>query len=80
MLSSGLFTGVCGLNANISEQRVGTYPPVKKEQKECSETLAFKLQSSVNHPEEKVYSTQNTAKVLNKKLFINLYKIYMYYK
>jgi hypothetical protein len=31
MLSSGLFTGICSLNANISEHTV------------CSEALAFKL-------------------------------------
>jgi hypothetical protein len=29
-----------------------TYPPMKMEQTECSEMLAFKLQTSVNHPEE----------------------------
>jgi hypothetical protein len=42
MLSSVWFTGVCSLNANVSEQT------------ECSETLAFKLQMPVNHPEDSI--------------------------
>jgi hypothetical protein len=30
-----------------------TYTPMKMEQTQCSETLAFKLQTTVNHPETK---------------------------
>jgi hypothetical protein len=41
MLSSGLFTGVCNLIANVSEQTG------------CSETLELKLQTLINHPEER---------------------------
>jgi hypothetical protein len=29
-----------------------TYSPMKTEQTECSETLAFKLQKPLDHPEE----------------------------
>jgi hypothetical protein len=31
-----------------------TYPPMQMEQTQCSEMLAFKLQTLVNHPEESV--------------------------
>jgi hypothetical protein len=33
-------------------QSLHTYSPMKMEQTECSETLAFKLQTPGNHPEE----------------------------
>jgi hypothetical protein len=33
---------------------VGTYSPLKMEQTGCSETLAFKLQAPVNHPEQSI--------------------------
>jgi hypothetical protein len=46
MLSSGLFPGVCNLNANVSEHCVCS--PMKMEQTECFETLVFKLQTPVN--------------------------------
>jgi hypothetical protein len=47
-----------------------TYSPMKMEQTGCSETLAFKLQTSVNHPEES-YKVQNIAKFEIKKCEIN---------
>jgi hypothetical protein len=31
-----------------------TYPPMKKEQTECSETLAYKIQTPGNYPEESI--------------------------
>jgi hypothetical protein len=31
-----------------------TYPPVKMEQTECSETLAYKIQAPENYPEESI--------------------------
>jgi hypothetical protein len=33
-------------------RRVGTYPPMKMEQTECSETSAYKIQTLGNYPEE----------------------------
>jgi hypothetical protein len=74
--SSGLFSSVCSLNANVLEHCVcpisiggwvwsitrlvipHTYLPMKVEQTECSETLAFKIQMPGNHPED---STQQGA-------------------
>jgi hypothetical protein len=62
MLSSGLFPGVCRLNANVSEHSVwsifiGEYISCLfacEDGTECSETLAFKLQTPVNNPEENI--------------------------
>ena len=34
--------------------RVGTYPHMKMEQNECSETLAYKIQTPENYPEESI--------------------------
>jgi hypothetical protein len=42
VLSSGLFTVVCSLSVNVLEDTV------------CSETLAFKLQTAVNNPEQSI--------------------------
>jgi hypothetical protein len=39
-----------------------TYSPMKMEHTQCSETLAFKLQTPVNHPVE-AYNFQSKAKV-----------------
>jgi len=36
-----------------------TYPPMKMEQTECSETLAYKIQTPGNYPEESIQHTQN---------------------
>jgi hypothetical protein len=62
VLSSGLFPGVCSLNFSVLEHsvssslasRIHTYWPMEMEQTQCSETLAFKLQTPVNHPEESI--------------------------
>jgi hypothetical protein len=41
-----------------------TYPPMKMEQTQCSEKLAFKIQTPGNHPEESIrYSFQSLRKV-----------------
>jgi hypothetical protein len=55
MISSGLFTGVCNLIANVSEQTG------------CSETLALKLQTPMNHPEEstKFFETRRNFEIQN---------------
>jgi hypothetical protein len=37
---------------NLCLFHLHTYPPMNMEQTECSETLAFKLQTPVNHPDE----------------------------
>jgi hypothetical protein len=61
MLSSGWLTGICSLNANVSEhclfhvhRQVGMKCTSYADGTECSETLAFKLQTPVNHPEESI--------------------------
>jgi hypothetical protein len=62
MLSSGWFIGVCSLNANVSEHclfNLHTYPPMKMEETQCSKTLAFKLQTPVNHPEESIQHSEH---------------------
>ena len=38
----------------LLHRRVGTYPSMKKEQTECSETLAYKIQTPGNYPEESI--------------------------
>jgi hypothetical protein len=38
---------------------VHTYPPMKMEQTECSETLPFKLQLAANHPEESIQQSEH---------------------
>jgi hypothetical protein len=38
---------------------VAHYSPMKMERTECSETLAFKLQTPVNKPEESTQQQQN---------------------
>jgi hypothetical protein len=54
MLSSGLFTGVCGLNTDVSEHTVYSIFIVLtyEDGTVYSETLAFKPQTQVNNPEE----------------------------
>jgi hypothetical protein len=53
MFSSGLFPGVCRLNAKVSDHSVWSIFIIKYEDgTECSEMLAFKLQTPANHPEE----------------------------
>jgi hypothetical protein len=48
-----------------------TYSPIKMEQKERSETLAFELQVLGNNPEESIHDIQNAAKIWKSpKLFL----------
>jgi hypothetical protein len=65
MLSSGWFPSIWILYANVLEhivcsifhRQVGmkkTYPPMKMEQTECSETFMYKIQMPGNHPEESI--------------------------
>jgi hypothetical protein len=53
---------------------------MKMEEKECSETLAFKLQTPVNHPEEGIGLQLTFARfvILNISLnFVKLGRLYM---
>jgi hypothetical protein len=43
-----------------------TYSPVKMEQTECSETLAFKLQTLVNHPEKIIQHSKHSESLKSK--------------
>jgi hypothetical protein len=58
----------------ILEFTLHNYSPMKMEQTQCFETLAFKLQTPVNHPEERIrqcimtsqkYIDINSVKVCN---------------
>jgi len=39
---------------NIKNNKFYTYPPMKMEQTECSETSAYKIQTPGNYPEESI--------------------------
>jgi hypothetical protein len=41
-----------------------TYPPMKMEQTQCSEMLAFKLQTPANHPEETLRVINNNTSAI----------------
>jgi hypothetical protein len=61
ILSSGWFTSFCSLNANCSIF-IGEYfipTCLWRWNRQCSETLAFKLHTPVNHPEESIQQTHN---------------------
>jgi hypothetical protein len=45
-----------------------TYLPKKTEQTECSKTLAFKLHTPVNHPEESIQTLEH-GKGLKSRMF-----------
>jgi hypothetical protein len=46
-----------------------TYPPMKMEQTECSKILAFKLQTSVNHPEESVQHSEDGESLKSRNVY-----------
>jgi predicted naringenin-chalcone synthase len=46
---------------------VGTYPPMKVEQTECSETLAYKIQTHGNYPEESIQHSYEVVTQVKKK-------------
>jgi hypothetical protein len=50
-------------------RQVGTYPPMKMEQTECSETLAYTLQTPVNHPEENIQHSEHGKSLKSRKIF-----------
>jgi hypothetical protein len=39
--------------------RIDTYPPMKMEQTECSETLTYKIQTTRNYPEESIQHSEH---------------------
>jgi hypothetical protein len=45
---------VDGLSRHLNDSWFHTYFPMQMEQTECSETLVFKLQMLMNHPEESI--------------------------
>jgi hypothetical protein len=47
---------------------VHTYWPMNMEQTECSETLAFKLQTPVNHPEESIQHSEHGESLKSRKI------------
>jgi len=38
---------------------MAAYPPMKMEQTECSETLAYKIQTPVSYPEESIQHSEH---------------------
>jgi hypothetical protein len=69
-----LLLAVCSVTASITSVKLwirkhvstvvcfllgGIYLPMKMEQTECSETLAFKLQTPGNHPEESIQHSEH---------------------
>jgi hypothetical protein len=57
-------------------RRVGmknhTYPPMKMEQTVCSETLAYKLQTLMNHPEESTQHSEHGESLKSRAVFLSL--------
>jgi hypothetical protein len=51
-----------------------TYPPVKMEQKECSEMSAYKIHTSENYPEESIQHSEHGKSL---KLII-LYHVFIF--
>ena len=47
---------------------VHTYPPMKMEQTECSETSAYKIQTRGNYPEESVQHSEHREILKSRKL------------
>ena len=47
------------LHRRVGTRYVGTYSPMKMEQTECSETLAYKIQSPGNCPEESIQHSEH---------------------
>jgi hypothetical protein len=45
-----------------------TYPPMKMEQTECSETLAYKIQTPGNYPEESTQHSEHIESLKSRKL------------
>jgi hypothetical protein len=50
-----------------------TYPPMKMEQKECADTLAYKIPTLGNYPEESLQHSEHGKSLKSRKLRLNLY-------
>jgi hypothetical protein len=48
-----------------------TYPPMKMEQTQCSEMLALKLQTPVNHPEESIHQSPSLPSMVCYRVALN---------
>ena len=57
-------------------RRVGTYPPMKMEQTECSETLAYKIQTPGNYPEESILHSEH-GESLKSRILIMLFYLFL---
>ena len=57
-------------------RRVGTYPPMKMEQTECSETLAYKIQTPGNYPEESILRSEH-GESLKSRILIMLFYLFL---
>jgi hypothetical protein len=53
-----MFRNTLSVPSSQASRYTTTYTPKKMEQIECSETLAFKLQMPVNHPDESIQHGQ----------------------
>jgi len=51
-------------------RRVGTYAPIKIEQTECSETLAYKFQTPENYPEESIKHSEHSESLKSSIYFV----------
>jgi len=49
-------------NNKLKEKFLHTDPPMKMEQTECSETLAYKIQAPGNYPEENIQQVKRTLR------------------
>jgi hypothetical protein len=48
-----------------------TYPPMKMEQTECSETLAYKIQAQGNYPEENIRHSEHGESLKSRTVLTN---------
>jgi len=58
---------VCFLPGNSAADKC-TYPPMKMEQTECSETSAYKIQTPRNYPEESIQHTEQ-GEILKSRIY-----------
>jgi len=54
-------------NNKLKEKFLHTYPPMKMEQTECSETLANKIQMPGNYPEESIQQVKRNLQSIKYK-------------
>jgi hypothetical protein len=64
---------VCQRFGTLCLLHLHTFPPMKMEQKECSETLAYKTQTPGNYPEESIQHTIICLVVVEEHLFLAIF-------